>query len=135
MAVRPNHIKNAHRASRAKTWMTSRLLLQQQPAPASCRLPSEVQGDTVVNPEDLPRPHQAALRRRRPRVLAGAPALFIRGSADSQIAAQVGGCSIDRPLEIKRRHEPARLVHQIYDGRVVHGVATLIEWDLFEIDP
>ena len=71
--------------------------------------------------------------RRRKRAVA--PALFIRGLADSQIAAQVGGCSIDRPLEIERRHEPAHLVHKIYDGRVVHGVAPLIEWDLFEIDP
>src|SRR5262249_57658780 len=69
-----------------------------------------------------------------PWCLPGARAPPIQGSDDSQIAAQVGGCGIGRPLEIERRHEPARLVHEIHDGRVVHGVATLIERNLFEMD-
>src|SRR6266481_6485385 len=55
--------------------------------------------------------------------------------ATSQIAAQVRGRGIGRPLEIERGDEPAGFIHQIDDGRVVHGVTTLVERNLFEIDP
>ena len=57
------------------------------------------------------------------------------GLAISQITAQVCCRSIGRPLEIERGHEPAGFVHQIDNGRVVHGVTTLVERNLFEIDP
>src|SRR5262249_61914076 len=55
--------------------------------------------------------------------------------AISQITAQVRDRGIGRPLEIERGNEPASFVHQIDDGRVVHGVTTLVELNLFEIDP
>jgi hypothetical protein len=58
----------------------------------------------------------------------------IRGSADSQISTQIGGRGIARALKTEGRHEAARLVHQIDDGRVVHGVTTLIERNFLEID-
>src|SRR6516165_7340114 len=57
------------------------------------------------------------------------------GLAISQITAQVCDRSIGRPLEVERGHEPAGFVHQIDDGRVVHGVTTRVERNLFEIDP
>src|SRR5216683_1922848 len=58
----------------------------------------------------------------------------IRGSADSQISTQIGGRGIARALKTEGRHEAARLIHQIDDGRVVHGVTTLIERNFLEID-
>src|SRR6266567_4213764 len=57
-----------------------------------------------------------------------------RDLAESEISAQIGGRGIGRPLETEGRHEAARLVHQIDDGCVVHGVAALIELNLLEID-
>src|SRR5262249_27606381 len=64
----------------------------------------------------------------------GVTILSNRGSAESQIPAQIGGRGIGRPLEAEGRHEAPRLVHQIDDGRVVHGVAALLERDFLEID-
>src|SRR5215469_9235505 len=51
----------------------------------------------------------------------------------SQMAAQVRGSFLRRPVELEGRDEAAVLVHQIGDGGMVHGIAAAVDRHLLEI--